>query len=231
MSCLCKGLDEPLPPGRKWGRPPGATSPEYPFSGVQSQFTPRAITGHFGTNPDTLISYLKDFAMTISLKPLPKILMTLAGGTTLLLAGFATAPTAFAAPELSVYIDGPEKLQVGLSGTYNVSATNDGDVSAPAEVFIIFAGKLDQTDQVTASGGLDCEVRHDAGINAAVRCTTPQLQPKTGYTIAVQGRGSASGTGQLVAKINGDPSVPEGGFGNPATANADNTFQKNVTIN
>src|ERR1700682_4545090 len=107
---------------------------------------------------------------TISLKPLPKILVTLAGGTTLLLAGLAAAPTAFAAPELSVYINGPEKLQAGLSGTYNVSATNDGDVSAPAEVFIIFAGKLDQTDQVTASGGLDCEVRHDAGINAADRC-------------------------------------------------------------
>ena len=31
-------------------------------------------------------------------------------------------PTAFAAPELSVYINGPEKLQAGLSGTYNVSA-------------------------------------------------------------------------------------------------------------
>ena len=168
---------------------------------------------------------------TISLKPLPKIFVTLAGGTTLLLAGLAAAPTAFAAPELSVYINGPEKLQAGLSGTYNVSATNDGDVSAPAEVFIIFAGKLDQTDQVTASGGLDCEVRHDAGINAAVRCTTPQLQAKTGYNIVVHGRGSAPGAGQVVAKINVDQSVQEGGFGNPATAYADNTFQKSVTIN
>ena len=167
---------------------------------------------------------------TISLKPLPKILVTLAGGITLLLAGLAAAPAAFAAPELSVYINGPEKLQAGLSGTYNVSATNDGDVGAAAEVFIIFAGKLDQTDQVTAPG-LDCEVRHDAGINASVRCTTPQLPAKTGYNIVVQGRGSAPGPGQLVAKINVDPSVQEGGFGNPATANADNTFQKNVTIN
>jgi hypothetical protein len=51
---------------------------------------------------------------TISLKPLPKIFVTLSGGTTLLLAGLAAAPTAFAAPELSVYINGPEKLQTGL---------------------------------------------------------------------------------------------------------------------
>lgn len=168
---------------------------------------------------------------TISLKPLPKILVSLAGGMTLLLPGLAAAPAAFAAaPELSVYINGPEQLAVGLSGTYNVSATNDGDVSAPAEVFIIFAGKLDQTDQVTASG-LDCEVRHDAGINATVRCTTPQLQAKTGYNIVVHGRGSAPGAGQVVARINVDQSVKEGGFGNPATAYADNTFQKNVTIN
>lgn len=168
--------------------------------------------------------------MTTLSPTFPKIFASFAGGITLLLAGLAAAPAAFAAPELSVYINGPEKLQVGLSGTYNVAATNDGDVSAPAEVFIIFAGKLDQTDQVTASGGLDCEIRHDAGINAAVRCTTPQLPPKTGFSIAVQGRGSAPGTGQLVAKINGDPSLPEGGFGNPANASADNTFQKNVTI-
>ena len=158
-----------------------------------------------------------------------EIFASIVGGITLLWAGLAAAPTAFVAPELSVYITGPEKLQVGLSGTYNVSATNDGDVSAPAEVFIIFAGKLDQTDQVTASGGLDCEVRHDAGFNAAVRCATPQLQPKTGYNIAVQARGSAPGIAQLVAKISGDPSVPEGGFGIPATASADNSFQKNVT--
>ena len=107
---------------------------------------------------------------------------------------------------------GQNSWQAGLSGTYNVSATNDGDVSAPAEVFIIFAGKLDQTDQVTASGGLDCEVRQDAGINAAVRCTTPQLRAKTGYNIVVQGRGSAPGAGQLVARINVDQSVQAGGL-------------------
>jgi hypothetical protein len=169
--------------------------------------------------------------MTTSLKPLPKTLAALTGVLTLLLAGLAVAPAALAAPELSVYINGPEKLHAGLSGTYNVSATNDGDVSAPAEVFIIFGGKLDQTNQVTASGGLDCEVRHDAGINAAVRCTTPQLQGKTGYNIVVQGRGSEPGAGQLVARINGDQSVPEGGFGDPANAHSDNTFQKSVTIN
>jgi hypothetical protein len=121
----------------------------------QGDFTSRAITCHAETNPDPLISYLKDFAMTIWLMPLPRIFVTLAGGTTLLLAGLAAAPAAFAAPELSVYINGPEQLPVGLSGTYNVSATNDGDVSAPAEVFIVFAGKLDQTDQVTASGRKD----------------------------------------------------------------------------
>lgn len=90
--------------------------------------------------------------MTTLSPTFPKIFASFAGGITLLLAGLAAAPAAFAAPELSVYINGPEKLQVGLSGTYNVAATNDGDVSAPAEVFIIFAGKLDQTDQVTASG-------------------------------------------------------------------------------
>lgn len=161
-----------------------------------------------------------------------KTLLTLAGGTTLLLAGLVGAPPAFAAPELSVYATGPEALQAGVSGTYIVTASNDGDVSAPAELFIVFAGKLEQTDQITASGGFDCEVRHDAGINASVRCTTRQLEPhaKANYDIVVHGRGSAPGAGQLVVTINPDHSVQEGGLGNPAAAYNDNSFQKNVTI-
>jgi hypothetical protein len=200
------------------------------FSGFGVNSAAGAILRHAEIDPDTVDFPSERIAMVAISLSLPKTSVALAGGMALLSAGFAAAPVAFAAPELSVYITGPEQLRVGLSGTYNVSATNDGDVGAPAEIFIIFAGQLDQTDQVTASGGLDCEVRHDAGINAAVRCTTPQLLAKMRYDIVVQGRGSAPGAGQLVAKINGDPSVPEGGFGNPATASADNTFQKNVAL-
>ena len=59
-----------------------------------------------------LVSHLKDIAMTtISLKPLPKILVTLGGGMTSLLAGLVAAPAALAAPRLRCcYINGPEQL-------------------------------------------------------------------------------------------------------------------------
>ena len=54
---------------------------------------------------------------------------------------------------------------------------------------------------------------------------------KTGFDTTVHGRGSAPGAGQLVAKMNGDQSVHRRVDSvTPATAHADNTFQKNVTI-
>lgn len=113
----------------------------------------------------------------------------------------APAP-APAAAELGTIANGPATLQVGLSGTYVVTVSNKGGVSAPVELFIIFAGKLEQTGQIIAGGGASCELRPpDAGINAAVRCTVQQLEPGAKYDIVVQGRGSAPGAGKLLAKI------------------------------
>lgn len=133
------------------------------------------------------------------------------------------APPASAAADFYVAGDGPPTLQAGLSGTYVVTVANNGDTSAPVELIIVFTGKLEQTGQISAGGGFDCEVRRDAGINAAVRCTVQQLPSAKFYKIVVQGRGSAPGTGQLTVTINPDRSIPEDGFAN-------NFFQQNVTI-
>lgn len=97
---------------------------------------------------------------------------------------------------------GPATLAAGLSGTYVVTVTNTFTDPQPVRVGIVFAGKLDQTGQINAQGGLDCVVAHDAGINAAVNCTGPI--PKGTTSITVQGRGSAPGAGQLVVTLNGN---------------------------
>lgn len=129
-----------------------------------------------------------------------------------------------ATADLGITANGPATLQAGLSGTYVVTVSNTGGVSAPGELFIVFAGKLLQTGQITAPGGFACEVRPpDAGINSAIRCTVQQLEPGAKYDVVVQGRGSAPGAGQLVATINPNHSVPENSFGN-------NSNTKGVTI-
>lgn len=118
---------------------------------------------------------------------------------------------------------GPRTLQVGLSGTYRVMATYDGySDGGSVELFIIFAGKLEQTGQIVASPGLECDVRHDAGINAAVRCTGAVRQQAT-VTVTVQGRGQEPGKGTLVATLN-----PSGA--QPDRDNSNNTLQFDVTL-
>ena len=107
-----------------------------------------------------------------------------------------------AAARLGVAVNGPTTLSAGMSGTYTVSVSNSGDVSAPVELFISFNGKLQQTGQVTASGGFDCAVSNYAGGTTAVHCTVPQFQSKATANIMVQGQGSAPGAGQLVVNIN-----------------------------
>jgi hypothetical protein len=99
---------------------------------------------------------------------------------------------------LSATVDGPATLQAGLSGTYVVTVSNTGGVKAPVELFIIFAGKLEQTG---AQGGSDCQLQPPAaGVNATVRCVQ-QLEPGAKSDIVVQGRGSVPGAGTLLAKI------------------------------
>ncbi len=98
-------------------------------------------------------------------------------------------------------INGPATLQTGLSGTYVVTVSNSGGVSAPAELFIIFAKKLEQTGQIRAEGGFGCEVSQAAGINATVRCTGPQVEPGAKFDIVVQGVGRTPGPGIVLAKI------------------------------
>ena len=110
----------------------------------------------------------------------------------------APAPTAAV---LGAVINGPATLQAGLSGTYVVTVSNSGGAKAPVELFIIFAGKLEQTGQIGAGGGFDCQLQPPAaGINAAVRCVQ-QLEPGAKSDIVVQGRGSVPGGGTLLARI------------------------------
>ncbi|MCW2663829.1 MAG: hypothetical protein JWP83_4981 [Mycobacterium sp.] len=117
-------------------------------------------------------------------------------------------PAAAAGDRMAVNAAGPTTLPAGLSGTYTVNVADNGDVGASAEVFINFGGALDQTDQVTPSGGFNCTVsRGDKGVNATVHCTAQQLSPKTTTPIVVHGRGMSPGAGQLVMTVNSDPGV------------------------
>jgi hypothetical protein len=65
-----------------------------------------------------------------------------------------------------------------------------------------FGGRLQQTGQVTPSGGYNCDVINNAGGTTAVHCTVPQFQSKATATIVVQGRGSAPGAGHVTVNIN-----------------------------
>jgi hypothetical protein len=113
-----------------------------------------------------------------------------------------------AAARLGVAVNGPTTLSTSTSGTYNVSVSNPGDLSAPVELFISFNGNLQQTGQVNASGGFDCAVNNYAGGTTSVHCTVGQFQSKATANITVQGRGSAPGAGQLVVNINSsDPAA------------------------
>ena len=120
-------------------------------------------------------------------------------------------------------VRGPPILKAGVSGTFSIKIRNTGSTPGPLEVFIIFAGELDQTDQLRADSGMACEVRHDKGINAAVRCTGGPIGPGQTATITVQGRGRSAGQGRLVTTINPSRSLPESSYDN-------NFMQANVTI-
>ncbi len=125
--------------------------------------------------------------------------------------------------DLTVNMKGPGSLQAGLSGTFTVAIRNKGNVAATVELNIIFAGKLDQTGQIVANAGLACEVGHDTGINAALRCTGGQLGAGESATVLVQGRGQEAGNGMLVATLNASRSVEESNYDN-------NLKQLNITI-
>jgi hypothetical protein len=115
----------------------------------------------------------------------------------------ASAPPAAAAPvaRLGVNATGPTTLTTGQSGTYTVSVSNPGDLSAPVELFISFNGNLRQNG-FTPSGGFDCSVNNYAGGTSSVHCTVGQFGSKATANITVQGQGSAPGPGQLVVNIN-----------------------------
>lgn len=122
---------------------------------------------------------------------------------------------------------GPKSLIAGLSGTCEFSVVNNGAVSAPLELFVIFTGAIDQTGQIVAPG-LDCEVRHDKGINAAVRCTRPALARFEVANVTVQGRGQAAGTGKVGLVLNPHRSAVEdadGGYDNNNNVTIDVTIQ------
>jgi hypothetical protein len=113
-----------------------------------------------------------------------------------------------AAARLGVSVNGPTTLSAGMSGTYTVTVSNPGDLSAPVELFISFNGNLRQTGQPAPSGGFDCTVNNYAGGTTSVHCTVAQFQSKATANIAAQGQGSAPGAGQLVVTINSsDPAA------------------------
>lgn len=120
-------------------------------------------------------------------------------------------------------VRGPPILKVGVSGTFNILIRNTGSTPGPLEVFIIFTGELDQTDQIRADSSMACEVRHDAGINAAVYCTGGVIGPGQTATMIVQGRGKSAGVGHLVTSINPSHSLPESSYEN-------NFSQVNVSV-
>ena len=107
-----------------------------------------------------------------------------------------------AAARLGVSVNGPTTLPTGLSGTYTVNVSNSGDTGAPVELYVSFGGQLQQTDQVIASGGFNCEVLNYAGGTSAVHCTVQQLPSKATANIVVHGRGPAPGAGHLTVSIN-----------------------------
>ena len=141
-----------------------------------------------------------------------------------LLAGRLAAEPALAMGDMYVTTGAPTELQAGLSAEFSASVTNRGDTASPVELFIILAGKLGQPEHIRAGGGFDCEVRHDTGINAAIRCTGPQLAPGTGIVVIFHARGLAVGRGQLVVTADPDHSVPDANY-------EDNIYQSNVTFN
>jgi len=126
-----------------------------------------------------------------------------------------------AAARLGVAVNGPTTLTAGMSGTYNVSVSNSGDVSAPVELFISFNGKLQQTGQPGSSGGFDCTVNNYSGGTSSVHCTVGQFGSKATANITVQGQGSAPGAGQLVVNINSS---------DPGAQFVQKSQQLNVTI-
>ena len=120
----------------------------------------------------------------------------------------APPPASPAAARLGVAVQGPTTLRAGQGAAYTVILSNPGDAGAPVELYISFGGQLRQTDQVTPSGGVNCDVINNAGGTTAVHCTGQQLQSKATASIVVQGRGAAPGAGHLTATINSsDPAA------------------------
>jgi hypothetical protein len=114
----------------------------------------------------------------------------------------APAPAPAPAARLGVAVNGPTTVGAGQSGTYTVNLSNSGDVSAPVELYVSYSGSLQQTGQVTPSGGFNCGVQNYAGGTSSVHCTVGQFGSKATTTITVQGRGSAPGAGGLDVNIN-----------------------------
>ena len=149
----------------------------------------------------------------------------LVGGLTLVLSLFAMQP-AHAAADLAVslYGYGPGNAhKAGLSTEFNAGVVNRGDTSTSVELIIILAGQLAEPEHIFAGMGFDCEVRHDTGINAAIRCTG-QLEAGFGVNVQFHARGLAPGVGKFIVTANPDRSVPESNF--------DNNFdQRDITFN
>ncbi len=118
------------------------------------------------------------------------------------------APAPAPVARLGVAVNGPTTLAAGASGTYTVNVSNPGDVGAPVELYVSYSGNLQQTGQVTPTGGFDCGVQNYPGGTSSVHCTVGQFGSKATATIVVQGRGSAPGAGGLDVNINSsDPAA------------------------
>lgn len=117
-------------------------------------------------------------------------------------------PAGPAAARLGVAVQGPTTLRAGQGSAYTVILSNPGDAAAPVELYVSFGGQLQQTGQVTPSGGVNCDVVNNAGGSTAVHCTGQQLQSKATASIVLQGRGAAPGAGHLTGTISSsDPAA------------------------
>jgi hypothetical protein len=152
-----------------------------------------------------------------------KRLPLLVGGLVLVLLGVATQP-ALAVADLVVNSCCSDPVQAGLSNEYNAGVINLGDTATPVELFIILAGQFGEPEHIRIFGelGFECEVRHDVGISAAIRCTG-KLRPGAAVTVQFPARGLAPGVGKIVVTANPNRSIPDANFDT-------NFIQRDVTF-
>lgn len=167
-----------------------------------------------------------------------RVVLCLGPVVALLLALPVTTPVLAGNPTIEAdfwsIIDSPERtgggmamfdfsMKTGLTARFVLGVSNAGGTAQPLEFYVIFTGAVDVAGQIDAPG-FDCEVRHDAGINAAIRCTSPSVAADgEAHAVRFQARGIAAGNGKIGAVLNPSRASPESEYDN-------NNFTVNVSV-